>query len=196
MKVRAGLPLAASLWTALLPLTAHAHSIDEAQSFGGGFLHPLRGPDHLLAMLSVGIISVRMGEWAVFAVPGAFVASMLVGGTIGALGVHLPLVEVGIALSVLLLGVAIAVATRFPVWLAMAIVALFGCYHGNAHGVEMPRSSEPVFYSFGFLVATVIIHLLGVGFGYIPAIQERTRTGIVGAAISAAGVAFLIRLVV
>jgi urease accessory protein len=181
---------------AAFPLAAWAHTADDATSAFDGLLHPLMGPDHLLAMLSVGIVSVLIGGRAVIWVPTAFVASMLAGGTIGVLGTELPHVELGIILSVLLLGIAIAVVRRFPVWLAMAVVAMFGAFHGNAHGLEMPEAHSPVFYSLGFSISTVAIHLLGVGIGFVPALTARGRAPmtVLGAAISAAGVVFLVRL--
>lgn len=180
----------------LLPALAHAHSEHEATSFLDGFLHPLLGPDHLLAMLSVGIISALIGGRAIYWVPGAFVAFMLAGGTLGVAGVNLPHVELGIALSVLLLGGGIAMPRLFPMWLMMCVVAFFGSLHGNAHGVEMPQAAVPVFYSLGFIVSTSVIHLAGVGIGMIPWLHWRNRLpmGAMGAAISLAGVHFLVHL--
>lgn len=181
--------------TILAPALAHAHSEHEATSFMGGLLHPLLGPDHLLAMLSVGIISALIGGRAIFWVPGAFVAFMLVGGTLGVLGVALPHVELGIALSVLLLGGGIAMPRLFPVWLTMCVVAFFGSLHGNAHGVEMPQSAVPVFYSLGFIVSTASIHLAGVGIGMIPWLHWRNRLpmGAMGIVIALVGVHFLVQ---
>jgi urease accessory protein len=180
-----------------LPELALAHSEHDGQSFMSGFLHPLLGPDHLLAMLSVGIISALIGGRAVFWVPAIFVSAMLLGGTIGATGVELPHVEFGIALSVLLLGAGITVPRRFPVWLVMGVVGFFGVLHGNAHGVEMPQAAAPAFYSLGFVAATSMIHLIGVGIGFIPCLHVRNRLpmGVTGTAIAAFGVHFLGRVV-
>lgn len=176
------------------PVAAHAHSEHDATSFLGGLMHPLNGPDHLLAMLSVGIISSLIGGRAIFWIPGAFVSCMLFGGILGVTGVDLPHVETGIALSVLVLGAAIALPFRVPVWLTAIMVGFFGTLHGNAHGVEMPQAAAPVFYSFGFVVSTTIVHLIGVGIGFIPVLHVRNRLpfGIAGVAMSLAGVHFLL----
>lgn len=176
------------------PTWACAHSIGEAKSFTGGFMHPLLGPDHLLAMLSVGIISALIGGWAILWVPGAFVSAMIFGGTLGVLGINLPHMEIGIALSVLLLGMGIAKPRQFPVWLTICVVALFGVFHGNAHGVEMPKAAVPVFFTLGFIFATALIHLTGVGIGFIPWLHVRNRLPMTfaGATIALVGAFFLI----
>lgn len=180
----------------LSPVVAHAHSLHEGTSFLGGFLHPLMGPDHLLAMLGVGIISVLIGGRAIFWVPGAFVAAMLFGGTLGVLGVALPYVELGIAMSVLLLGLGIAAPRQLPMLVSMAVVGLFGTLHGNAHGVEMPHAAAPAFYSLGFILSTAIIHLVGVGIGFIPMLHWKNRLPmrVAGVMITMTGIHFLVHL--
>ena len=179
----------------LFPVLAEAHSEHEGTSFVGGFLHPLLGPDHLLAMLSVGIISALIGGRAIYWVPGAFVAAMLFGGTLGVIGMALPHVEAGIALSVLVLGAGIALPRRLPLWLTMLAVGFFGTLHGNAHGVEMPQAAVPVFYTLGFIVSTSLIHMAGVGVGYLPFLRWRNRLpmGLAGVAISVVGIYFLVQ---
>lgn len=181
--------------TLALPALAQAHSEHEGTSFVGGFLHPLLGPDHLLAMLSVGVISALIGGRAVLLVPAMFVTAMLAGGVLGVFGMALPHVESGIALSVLLLGIGIATPHRLPVWAVYCAVAFFGTLHGNAHGVEMPQAAVPVFYSFGFVVSTSLIHLVGVGIGLAPMLRWRNRLpmGLTGLAISITGIYFLIQ---
>ncbi len=178
-----------------LPSLAFAHSEHEGTSFVGGFLHPLLGPDHLLAMLSVGIISALIGGRALFRVPAAFVACMLLGGTMGIFGIALPHVESGIALSVLLLGAGIAMPQRCPACVTMCAVGFFGILHGNAHGVEMPQAAVPVFYSLGFIISTSLIHIAGVGIGFIPFLHGRNRLpmGLAGCAISVVGIYFLVQ---
>jgi urease accessory protein len=179
---------------ACLPGLAQAHSEHDGLSFVGGLLHPLLGPDHLLAMLSVGIVSALIGGGAVYWVPSAFVAAMLGGAVMGIMGVALPHVELGIALSVLVLGAAIAMPARLPLLATGLVVALFGLLHGNAHGVEIPRAAVPAFYSFGFIVSTATIHVLGVGIGYLPPLHRRNRLpmDVAGMLISVVGVYFLI----
>ncbi len=193
--VLTGSVLTGSMAVLLAPGTAWAHSEHEAKSFMGGLLHPLLGPDHLLAMLSVGIISALIGGSAVFWVPGAFVAFMLVGGILGVFGVALPYVELGIALSVILLGAGVASPRQFPVWLTVGVVGLFGSLHGNAHGVEMPSIAVPAFYTLGFIVCTATIHVLGVGIGYIPLLHARNRLpmGVLGVAIALVGIFFAVK---
>lgn len=181
----------------LWPAVVSAHGEDMGDSLLSGFMHPLTGPDHLLAMLSVGIVSALIGGRAVLWVPAAFVASMVTGGALGAAGAALPQMELGIALSVLLLGAAVALPRRFPVGLAALVVGVFGVWHGNAHGVEMPRAAAPVFYSLGFVFSTALIHLLGVGLGFLPLFRGHGRVPVrvAGLCIAACGCFFLVRAV-
>ena len=181
------------------PCAALAHS-REAAGFVSGFLHPLLGLDHLLAMISVGVVSARIGHGYVWKIPAIFVCSMLAGGLLGAYGVSLPLVEWGIALSVLVLGLAIVLVHRAGTSMlatVMAFVALFGTLHGHAHGAEMPVSLSPAFYSSGFVVSTSAIHLLGVYIGMRPARLSRFARlpAIVGGCIAVAGVFILYGLI-
>jgi urease accessory protein len=160
------------LWPALValwfPLLAHAHTGLSAEGFLSGFLHPVFGFDHFLAMLSVGIVSTQLGGWSIWTVPGTFVTFMIIGGIAGAYGSAWPFSEIGIATSVIVLGIAIAVVrSDSPRLAVMAITAFFGCLHGHAHGVEMPRAADPVFYAGGFVMSTALIHLLGVGIGHV-----------------------------
>ena len=110
-------------------------------SYGGGgiltgFLHPILGLDHLLAMVAVGFLSAQMGGRAIWTIPVAFVGVMLLGGVMGILGVPVPLVEYGITGSVLVLGLAILVNRGIPEWVAIAFVGIFAFFHGHAHGTE------------------------------------------------------------
>ena len=156
-----------ALGTLLLPVVALAHSETDGSGFVSGFLHPIFGYDHLLAMLSVGIVSAQLGGRAIWTVPAVFVLSMIAGGVIGVLQIPLPFVEHGVALSVIVLGIGIIFAQKQRnVMLIMLFVSFFGMLHGHAHGVEMPKSASPVYYSFGFVTSTSLIHLLGVFVGY------------------------------
>jgi len=150
----------------LLPAPLFAHTGHDTLGFANGFTHPVFGPDHLLAMLSVGILSAQMGGRAIWTVPLAFVSFMLVGGLLGMFGLPFFSVEIGIAVSVLSLGLAIAANKRFPISLTMAGVAFFALFHGHAHGVEMPGSAQPALYALGFILGTTAIHLLGVVIGW------------------------------
>jgi urease accessory protein len=130
-----------------------------------GLLHPILGIDHLLAMVTVGLLSAQLGGKAIWTVPATFVSVMALGGILGILGLPLPFVEYGIALSVVVLGVALLARRKLPIAAAMAFVGLFALFHGHAHGTELPELSETaldvIAYVFGFLVATASLHLIG-----------------------------------
>lgn len=161
-----------ALATALLAVSAGAaqahtgHSLDSAAS---GLTHPLTGLDHVLAMLGVGIWAAHIGasgeRRATWLVPSVFVVVMALGALIGLSGATLPLAEAGIVGSVVLIGLLIASTPRLPLWLPMAVVALFAFCHGFAHGAEMPASSSALAYGVGFLVATSGLHAAGIGIG-------------------------------
>ncbi len=138
-----------------------------AGGFQSGFLHPLSGFDHLLAMVSVGLWGAFLGRPLIVALPVIFPTVMAVGGILGIAGVRLPPVEIGIAVSVLVLGAMIAGKVRAPVWLASLIVAVFAIFHGYAHGKELPSAADPVGYSAGFVLATGLLHVVGIGIGLI-----------------------------
>ena len=138
-----------------------------AGGFQSGFLHPLSGFDHLLAMVSVGLWGAFLGRPLIVALPVIFPAVMAIGGALGIAGVPLPPVEIGIALSVLVLGIMIAGAVRAPVWLACTIVAIFAIFHGYAHGKELPSAADPVGYSVGFMLCTGLLHVCGIGIGLL-----------------------------
>jgi urease accessory protein len=163
-------------------------------SFLGGLLHPVLGPDHFLAMVSVGILSAQMGGRAIWTVPATFVAVMALGGLAGWLGLPLTSIEAGIAFSVLALGAAIAAERRIPVVVAMVFVGTFAIFHGYAHGAEMPEVATPVTYALGFISGTAGLHLAGVVIGDI---SQHYATGKVvlraaGGIIAAVGAYFLL----
>ncbi len=180
-------PVAALL---LVPTLAHAHPGHDVTGFAHGFSHPLSGLDHLLAMLAVGLWAAQMGGRARWAVPATFVGVMALGGALGMAGMHLPMVESGIAASVLVLGLLIAASARLPLAAAVPLVGLFAIFHGYAHGAEMPSSISGFAYAVGFMLATAALHAAGIGFGM--GIQRVTSAPIVrfaGAAIAVVGVA-------
>lgn len=146
-------------------------------------------------MLSVGILSVQIGGRAVWFVPLTFMAFMLVGGILGLLAFPLFSVEIAIALSVLLLGFAISLDAKLPLFLTMGAVGFFALFHGHAHGEEMPASAQPFAYALGFLLGTALIHLLGVFLGLLTA-RHPLRTPafrLSGAALALIGVYFLVQ---
>lgn len=142
--------------------------------FYEGIIHPILGIDHLLAMISVGIVSVILGSRAIWFVPGSFVMAMAVGGWFGLSGVQLPQSEACIAASLIVLGFAIgigerifAAGTALPLWIVSIFVIAFGLAHGNAHGIEAPQTAEPTAFALGFLLGTSLLHLAGVATGFI-----------------------------
>lgn len=143
---------------------ANAHS-GHTNGAMAGMVHPLLGLDHLLAMLAVGVWAAQLGGRAKWLVPASFVALMALAGSVGMAGIALPMVESGIATSVLLLGLLIAFSVKVTPALGASIVALFAVFHGYAHGVEMPLLGTPWQYGFGFVVSTALLHGLGLQFG-------------------------------
>lgn len=147
---------------------ASAHSgTGLAGGFGSGFAHPLSGPDHMLAMVSVGLWGAFLGRPLVYVLPVIFPIMMSVGGAIGMAGIDVPPVELGIAASVIVLGAMILGAVRAPAVVACAVVAVFALFHGYAHGAELPSAADPVGYTSGFVLATGLLHVIGIGFGSI-----------------------------
>jgi urease accessory protein len=193
----AGPLLALAIWLALAaPAAAHEQQVIKYGSFLGGLFHPALGPDHLLAMLSVGMLSVQLGGRAILTVPATFVCVMAVGGAVGLLtaAIPMPLVELGISTSVLFLGAIIALARRLPLRAAMGAVGFFATFHGYAHGVETPNIAQPLEYVAGFLLGTALIHILGVLVGEVAVRYDggpRVLRGS-GALISLAGALFLV----
>jgi urease accessory protein len=154
--------LAAALWGE----PALAHSIgSSAAGFAGGFLHPLSGLDHMLAMVSVGIWGAELGAPAIWLLPIAFPLIMAAGGALGVIGVPLPAGELFIALSVAVLGTLVALARRLPIAVALTIVGIFAIAHGHAHGVELPRAADALAFTVGFVLATGLLHLAGIAIG-------------------------------
>ena len=178
------------LGIATLPALAHTGSL--AGGFIGGFAHPLFGPDHVVAMVAVGLWGAFLGAPAIWLLPIVFPLVMAAGGALGILGVTLPAVETGIAASAGVLGMMVALAAKPPLWVAAVLVGVFAIFHGHAHGTELPPGSDAVAYSLGFVIATGLLHLAGIGFGYLarwPAGRLAVRAA--GGAIAFAGLAFL-----
>jgi urease accessory protein len=175
---------------------AWAH--DAAGGLGGlatGFMHPLLGWDHLVAMVAVGIWAAVLGGRAVRRLPLAFLLLMAIGGAFGMAGIELPAVEAGIAASAVVLGLVVAAALAPSPTVAAAIVAVFAILHGNAHGMELPQAASPPGYCVGFLVATALLHLVGIGIAGLarwPAGRLAVRA--TGGAIALSGTALLFGL--
>ena len=188
---RAGLRRPHAVGILLLFFAAAAQAHTEGGVVGGflsGFMHPLSGIDHLLAMVAVGIWGATLGRPLVWALPVAFPMLMVAGGVLGISGVPLPQVETGIAVSVVVLGLSIAAAWRAPIAVALVIVAVFGVFHGFAHGVELPESAAPAAYAAGFVMSTGLLHLAGVAIGLIRQLPRGTQVlRTTGGLIAAAG---------
>ena len=155
----AALVLTPSLALAHPGLPGHAHDL------ATGFVHPLGGIDHLLAMVAVGLFAAQLGGRALWLVPASFVAAMAAAGLAGMSGVALPMAEVGIAASIVVLGGAIAFRLSMPVAAAAALVSFFAIFHGYAHGLETPETASGLLYGLGFVAATALLHAVGIGLG-------------------------------
>lgn len=186
---------AGAMAVAVLPAVADAHTFGVHDAgFAHGFLHPVGGWDHLLAMVAVGLWAAQRSGAALWALPATFVAAMIGGGLLGMAGVGLPAVEMGIAGSVIALGLLIAARSHLALPVSMALVALFAVFHGHAHGVEMPEAAQPMLYGLGFVLATAALHGAGVAAALALRGVGRGRTGALalrglGALIGLGGVA-------
>jgi urease accessory protein len=187
------LPLSLFLTSMLLDSSpALAHTGSGSGGFVGGFLHPVFGPDHVVAMVAVGLWGAFLGPPAIWLLPIVFPLVMAGGGVMGILGVPLPGVEIGIAISAIVLGLMVALAARPPLWVAAVLVGAFAIFHGHAHGAELPPGTDAVAFSVGFVVATGLLHLTGIAFGLLarwPVGRVTVRAA--GGAIALAGLAFL-----
>ncbi|AYH46194.1 HupE/UreJ family protein [Azoarcus sp. DN11] len=183
-------PIALALFAATG--SAMAHSGHGGESFFAGFAHPFGGLDHLLAMLAVGLFAARQQGALRWALPATFIVAMIGGALLGAAGVALPLVETGIAASVLVFGLLIAVVAQLPARASLPLVAVFALFHGHAHHTEMGDGALLTFAA-GFALASVALHCAGYLLArWLP----RSRAGlalqrVLGGLIAAAGAAFL-----
>lgn len=165
-----------------------------AAGFLAGLAHPWSGLDHIAAMVAVGIWGAQLGSPAIWFLPVTFPLLMAVGGVLGLIGVPLPGIEVGIALSALFLGVMVLAERRPRLAVAAALVAVFALFHGHAHGTELPPGHSALLYSMGFVIGTGCLHGVGIGLGLAhrwPA--GRVTLRVVGACIAIAGIMFLRR---
>jgi urease accessory protein len=182
---------------ALAPFPVLAH--EGAGAVGGftsGFFHPIFGWDHVVAMVAVGLRGTFLGMPAIWLLPVVFPLVMAFGGALGVIDVPIPGIETGIAASALVLGLLVAFAVRAPLGVAAVVVGVFAIFHGHAHGTELPEAANPLTYAIGFVIATGLLHLLGIAFGLLahwPAGRVAVRVG--GGGIALAGVAFLVGIV-
>jgi urease accessory protein len=181
----------------VIPGIAMAHTGEGiAGGFLSGFVHPVVGWDHVVAMVAVGLWGAFLGAPAIWLLPIIFPLVMAFGAALGVLGVPLLAVETGIAGSAVVLGLLILMAARLPLSLAGLIVGVFAIFHGYAHGTELPAAANPFAYGVGFVIATGLLHLVGIVFGLLarwPAGVFAVRAG--GGLISLVGLAFLFGVV-
>ena len=182
---------------ALAPAAALAHQeTGQATGFLSGLAHPVSGLDHVLAMIAVGLWGAVLGPPAIWVLPVAFPMVMALGGLMGLLGIPVPGVEIGIAVSAIVLGAMVLAEVRPSLWIAAAIVAFFAIFHGHAHGRELPEGASALLYSLGFVVATGLLHAVGILLGVAhrwAAGRQAVRAA--GGVVALAGVFFLWRAV-
>lgn len=173
------------------PASAHTDG-PTASGFISGFSHPVRGWDHVIAMVAVGIWGAYLGQPSVWTLPIVFPAVMAVGGAMGIAGLPVPSVELMIALSGIVLGLLIVFAVRLPTLPAAVIVGVFAVFHGYAHGAELPNAVHPGVYAMGFVLGTGVLHAAGISFSLLRRITfGDVIVRAVGGGISVAGVGFL-----
>jgi urease accessory protein len=183
----------AFLLVCLWPLSASAHQhTGGAFGFLSGFEHPITGLDHILAMVAVGLWGAQLGPPAIWLLPVTFPIVMAFGGMLGLMGVQLPGIEVCIALSAVALGFMVLREAKPNLWAAALLVGFFAIFHGHAHGAELPPGANGILYSIGFVIATGLLHALGIAIGTVhrwP--QGRLALRAAGAVVMAGGAFFL-----
>jgi urease accessory protein len=185
--------IALGLCGALAAAPALAHTGHGASGLEHGLLHPVTGLDHLLAMVCVGVLGVTLGGAAVWALPLTFVGFIIAGGLVGMAGQDLPMVEAAIALSLVVLGLALTLRLRPPLVVSTLAVAFFAIFHGHAHGAEAPESASGLAYAAGFVVATALLHATGAAAGWwIERRGARAVSQIAGAMVTGIGVILLV----
>jgi urease accessory protein len=181
----------------MFPSSAFAHEqAGAAAGFVAGLAHPVSGLDHVIAMVAVGLWGAQLGTPAVFLLPVAFPMVMAFGGMLGLIGIPVPGIEIGIAMSAIVLGAAVLSSAQPRLWVALVVVGCFAIFHGHAHGTELPAGQSGLLYSIGFVVATGSLHACGICIGLVyrwP--MGRVALRAAGAMVSIAGMVFLWRAV-
>ena len=182
------------LWAS--PSMAHVEQ-GQAVGFVTGLEHPWSGLDHVLAMIAVGLWGAQLGNPALWILPVTFPMVMSLGAMMGLLGIPVPGIEIGIALSAILLGAMVLGEVRPKLYIAAILVGFFAIFHGHAHGTELPAGQSGLLYSMGFVIATGVLHGIGITIGTIhrwPAGKLALRGA--GAFIAAMGIFFLWRALI
>ncbi len=178
------------------PAFAHSDVASLQGGFMSGFMHPISGLDHVVAMVAVGLWGAFLGKPAIWVLPVVFPLVMAFGGALGIVGVPIPYIETGIALSGVVLGLVVLFAIKPPMWIAAIIVGAFAIFHGHAHGTELPNAANPLVYSMGFVIGTGLLHLAGIAIGELKRLPKGewiVRAG--GAIIAAIGMGFLTHVI-
>ncbi len=177
--------------TAFFFITGHI-GFGPVSGIEAGFLHPISGLDHILAMVSVGILGAQLGGKSIWLIPLSFISMMVAGASLGILGVTMPFVEYGVMGSVIVFGLAIAFGRKMPLAFAISLVGMLSVFHGNAHGVEMPVNTSGFEYGLGFTIATALLHMIGIFINlFIHKAPKKVASHIIrasGAAIMVAGI--------
>jgi urease accessory protein len=180
-----------ALGTSAAPALAHVDPVAHG-SLMAGLSHPFFGADHVLAMIAVGLWAAQIGRRALWSVPAAFVATMALGFGLAVGGVMLPFVEPAILASVVAFGLLVAMAVRLDAAAAAAVVAVFALFHGHAHGGELGTAGAWPFAA-GFIIATVLLHIAGIGIGLgVARLSKGTLARLLGGITAAIGAALLI----
>lgn len=184
---------ALAILAAVTASPAFAHTgVDSVHGFAAGLAHPMVGADHVLAMVAVGLWAGLIGGRALWAWPAAFVGVMAIGGAIGMAGLGLPWVEAGIGLSVVALGLLVALKAPAPLAVGAALCGAFALFHGHAHGAELPHGMGGITYAAGFLLATAALHAAGIGLALgLARFATPMLTRAAGGAVALAGLALL-----
>lgn len=177
------LPLALAL-VAASGTGAFAHP-GHGAGFASGLVHPFTGLDHMLAMVAVGLWASQLERPAMWTLPVVFPAMMALGAALGMGGLMMPWVETGILISVVVLGAAVALRVQVPLVLGAVLVAAFAVLHGYAHGAELSSGGSAWLYGIGFVIATLVLHAIGIAAGLLAQRPALMRTA--GGAIAAAG---------
>lgn len=196
MALRSAFPsIVVAVLVAFWSSTAFAHTDNGiAHGIWHGLQHPVSGWDHLVAMVAVGLWGAFLGRQAMLLLPVVFPAVMAAGAGLAMAGIPIPAVEIGIPASAIVLGLAVALALKPPIWIPALSIAAFAIFHGYAHGAEIPAATNPIAYALGFLSATIVLHWIGIAFGLL----ARWEAGMVvvrtsGATIAIIGAVFLSR---
>jgi urease accessory protein len=157
-----------------------------------GFMHPLTGPDHILAMVAIGVVAATLGGRALWTLPLASLAAITLGGGLSIAGIKLPLAETMIALSVVAAGVALALPRKYPLMVATLTVSAFALFHGHAHGADFAPTMSVMLFALGFIIATALLHALGIGLAFatawLPSTRARDANCAVGFAVAIFGI--------